>query len=41
LKLDEKYGAVEIAEPIHRDVNDDVRAIDLGEDGKEPSIGTY
>ncbi|KAJ3513900.1 hypothetical protein NLJ89_g2700 [Agrocybe chaxingu] len=38
----EKAGSVEIAHSIHEDVGDvydDVRAIDLGEDGKERPIG--
>lgn len=38
-KYDEKSGSVEIAEPITGDVYDDIRAIDLGEDGKERPIG--
>jgi hypothetical protein len=40
-KFDEKHDAVEVAEPILGDVYDDIRAIDLGEDGKERPIGTW
>lgn len=37
---EEKYGRVEVAVPIDGDVYDDVRAIDLGENGKERPIET-
>ncbi|KAG6805069.1 hypothetical protein H0H93_005697, partial [Arthromyces matolae] len=38
-KHDEKRGSVEIAEPFEEgDVYDDLRAIDMGEDGKERPI---
>jgi hypothetical protein len=37
-KFDKKHGAVEIAEPILGDVYDDVRAIDLVEDGHALSV---
>lgn len=38
----EKYssGSIEIAASIQGDVYDDIRAIDMGEDGKERPIGT-
>ncbi|KAG5353605.1 hypothetical protein C0989_004713 [Termitomyces sp. Mn162] len=36
---DEKRDSVEIAESIKGDVYDDLRVIDLGEDGKERPIG--
>lgn len=38
---EEKYGRVEVAVPIDGDVYHDVRAIDLGENGKERPIGAY
>ena len=38
-KLDEKHGAIEVAVPIEGDVYDDIRAIDLGDDGQERPIG--
>jgi hypothetical protein len=38
-KFNEKHSVVEVAEPIHGDVFEDVRDIDLGEDGKERPIG--
>lgn len=37
---EEKYGRVEVAVPIDGDVYHDVRAIDLGENGKERPIET-
>ena len=38
-KVEEKHGVVEASEPFQGDVYDDIRAIDIGEDGKERPIG--
>lgn len=40
-KAGSKEGSVDIALGLEGDVYDDVRAIDMGEDGKERPIGLF
>lgn len=37
--VDKESGSIEVAQALDGDVYDDIRAIDLGEDGKERPIG--